>query len=144
MQMTSRRGFLRAVGATAAAASTQQPSAARLAAQYGVNPKNIYNYETIYIVLPNGMHAEYTIREAQAGKHVLCEKPMANTPDDCRRMSWLPTAAVTNRTISPPSAWSTKAPSASSTCSPATTASTSATHPVAPQPEAGRRRLAHG
>jgi len=70
----------------------------RLAQQYGVNPKNIYNYQNydsirnnpevdiIYIVLPNGMHAEYTIRGFQAGKHVLTEKPMANTPEDCQKM----------------------------------------------------------
>ena len=70
----------------------------KLAARYGVNPKNIYNYQNydsirdnpevdiIYIVLPNGMHAEYTIRGFQTGKHVLTEKPMANTPADCQLM----------------------------------------------------------
>jgi len=70
----------------------------KLALRYGVNPKNIYNYQNydsirdnpevdiIYIVLPNGMHAEYTVRGLQAGKHVLTEKPMANTPAECQQM----------------------------------------------------------
>src|SRR5215475_2672060 len=72
--------------------------AAKLAARYGVNPKSIYNYQNydsikdnaevdiIYIVLPNGMHCEYTVRGLQAGKHVLTEKPMANTPAECQQM----------------------------------------------------------
>src|SRR5437868_11085222 len=70
----------------------------KLAQRYGVSPRNIYNYQNydtikdnpdvdiIYIVLPNGMHAEYTIRGHQAGKHVLSEKPMANTPAECQQM----------------------------------------------------------
>src|SRR5713101_3837438 len=72
--------------------------AAKLAARYGVSPKAIYNYQSydtlkdnpevdvIYVVLPNSMHAEYTIRGAEAGKHVLSEKPMANTPAECQSM----------------------------------------------------------
>jgi predicted dehydrogenase len=40
----------------------------------------------IYIALPNSMHAEYTIRAARAGVHVLCEKPMAVTATECRQM----------------------------------------------------------
>ena len=70
----------------------------KLALRYGVNLKNIYNYQNydsikdnpevdiIYIVLPNGMHCEYTVRGLQAGKHVLTEKPMANTPAECQQM----------------------------------------------------------
>ena len=72
--------------------------AKKLALRYGVDPKNIYNYQNydtirdnpevdvIYIVLPNGMHAEYTVRGHQAGKHVLTEKPMANNPAECQQM----------------------------------------------------------
>jgi hypothetical protein len=68
------------------------PDKAKAQAQkYGINPKNIYNYDSfdsikdnpeidvVYVVLPNSMHEEYTVRAAKAGKHVQCEKPMANS-----------------------------------------------------------------
>jgi predicted dehydrogenase len=67
-------------------------------AKHGLADSHVYNYETfdkiaenpdvdvIYIVLPNSMHEEFVIRGAKAGKHVFCEKPMANTAEECRRM----------------------------------------------------------
>jgi len=70
----------------------------KVAKQYGIKPENCYSYEkydtlkdnqevqVIYIVLPNSMHAEFTIRGAQAGKHILCEKPMANSSAECQAM----------------------------------------------------------
>ncbi|MCW9708430.1 Gfo/Idh/MocA family protein [Fodinibius salsisoli] len=66
--------------------------------KYDIPEENIYNYETydqiadnddidiIYVVLPNSMHAEYTIRAAEADKHVICEKPMATSVEDSQRM----------------------------------------------------------
>lgn len=66
--------------------------------QYNIPDKNIYNYENfdaikdntaidvIYIVLPNFMHAAYVIRAAQAGKHIICEKPMAISTAECDEM----------------------------------------------------------
>lgn len=72
--------------------------AGEVAAQYGIPARSVYSYQTydtirdnpnvdiIYIILPNAMHAEYTVRGAQAGKHILCEKPMATSSADCQKM----------------------------------------------------------
>ncbi|MES2277389.1 MAG: Gfo/Idh/MocA family oxidoreductase [Bacteroidota bacterium] len=65
------------------------------ATDYGFPEKNIYNYDTmsqladnpdidiVYVVTPNGLHAQHAIAAAKAGKHVICEKPMANTVAEC-------------------------------------------------------------
>jgi len=70
----------------------------RWQAQYNIPDKNIYDYtsfdkiannddiDVIYIVLPPSMHAEYSIRAANTGKHVWCEKPMALTVSECQAM----------------------------------------------------------
>ncbi len=42
--------------------------------------------DVVYVVLPNSMHAEYTMRAAAAGKHVICEKPMAVTAAEAQTM----------------------------------------------------------
>ena len=42
--------------------------------------------DAVYLVLPNHLHCEYAIRAAAAGVHVLCEKPMAVTEEECEAM----------------------------------------------------------
>jgi predicted dehydrogenase len=42
--------------------------------------------DAVYLVLPNHLHREYAVRAANAGVHVLCEKPMAVTEEECRAM----------------------------------------------------------
>ncbi|QNI38200.1 Gfo/Idh/MocA family protein [Edaphobacter albus] len=78
--------------------SGHRDKAERIAAQYGVSTSSIYSYENIerirenkdidavIVCLPNSMHAEYTIRSAKSGKHVLCEKPMAISVAECEQM----------------------------------------------------------
>ncbi len=78
---------------------TGTPSKAEAwAAKYNIPSRNVYNYDSfdqmadnpeidiVYVVLPNSMHAAYSIRAARAGKHVICEKPMAVTVAECEAM----------------------------------------------------------
>jgi Predicted dehydrogenases and related proteins len=72
--------------------------------------ENVYSYtsfddiaknkaiDIVYIVLPNSMHAEYTIRALKAGKHVICEKPMAMNAEEARSM--IAAAKRANRKLS--------------------------------------------
>lgn len=79
------------------------------AKKFNLKKENVYNYDNydeiannsdidiIYVVLPNSMHAEYTIRALEAGKHVICEKPMGLNAEECQRM--IDTAKKVNRKL---------------------------------------------
>lgn len=68
------------------------------AAEFGFPEKNIYHYgnmaaladnpdiDIVYVVTPNSLHAEHVIAAAWARKHVITEKPMANSVADCDAM----------------------------------------------------------
>ena len=65
---------------------------------HGFPQKNVCSYETmhqiadnpdvdvVYVVTPNSLHLEHTVAMARAGKHVICEKPMASTAAECDTM----------------------------------------------------------
>lgn len=72
--------------------------AARWSKKYNISEANIYNYQNfdniknnkdidvVYVILPNSMHKEFVIRAAKAGKHVITEKPMATSVEECEEM----------------------------------------------------------
>jgi predicted dehydrogenase len=80
--------------AVVAIASRDQARAAAAASELGI-PRSYGAYEelladpdveAVYNPLPNHLHAEWTLRAAAAGKHVLCEKPMAMTAREAQEM----------------------------------------------------------
>ncbi len=82
-------------GSRLVAIASRTTSRAQEAAQRLNIPRAYGSYETllgdpdvqaVYIPLPNSMHREWTLRCAQAGKHVLCEKPLSLTAAECEEM----------------------------------------------------------
>jgi predicted dehydrogenase len=69
-----------------------------VAKKYGIEAAQTYTYDrydellssgsidAVYIALPNHLHCDYTVRAANAGIHILCEKPMAVTVAECEQM----------------------------------------------------------
>lgn len=82
----------------AAVISGTPDKAKRIAGEYGLPESKIYSYddmarikddpdiEVVYVITPPGTHAGFSIRAAEAGKHVCCEKPMASDSAECRAM----------------------------------------------------------
>jgi predicted dehydrogenase len=76
--------------------SSDAAKARKLAKKFGAAHHYTYDHydaclanpavQAVFIASANGAHVDETVRAAEAGKHVLCEKPMANTVEECRRM----------------------------------------------------------
>lgn len=78
--------------------SDEQDKARQWAKKHNVPEKNVYDYQNfdeiannldiniVYVILPVAFHKEFVIRSAKAGKHVICEKPMATNSVDCLEM----------------------------------------------------------
>jgi len=93
-------GMLKAANVEVAAIASRDPAKARAAADrlgiataYGSYEDLLGDpdIQVIYNPLPNNLHVEWTVRAAQAGKHVLCEKPMAMNAADAERLRACPT-----------------------------------------------------
>ena len=66
--------------------------------KYNISEKNCYNYDTfdaiknnpdidaVYVITPNALHHQQVIRLAKAGKHIICEKPMAINAQEAQEM----------------------------------------------------------
>jgi len=82
-------------GELVAVASRDEERARSFAADHGI-PRHHGSYQAllddpevdaVYIPLPNSLHRDWTVRAAEAGKHVLCEKPLALNAAECAEMA---------------------------------------------------------
>jgi predicted dehydrogenase len=87
--------FKKAIGLELVAIASRDAERAAEAARLDDIPRSFGSYEAllddpsidaVYIPLPNHLHAEWTIKAANAGKHVLCEKPIASDAEQARHM----------------------------------------------------------
>ncbi len=91
MQMCTNAKIVGAISGTPAKLENWQK-------KYGIPKENCYSYETfddlknnpnidvVYVTSPNALHHPHTLRVAKAGKHVICEKPMAVNVKECKEM----------------------------------------------------------
>ena len=82
----------------AAVVTGDRAKGVRVATEHRLPATSVYSYadfdrirddpsvDIVYVCLPNAQHAEFVIRAARAGKHVMCEKPMAVSVAECEAM----------------------------------------------------------
>src|SRR5687768_2734767 len=77
--LTSKRGLLAAVGSRAGETAREFAERFQIRTAHGSYDELLADrgIDAIYVSLPNSMHHEWTIKALRAGKHVLCEKPLA-------------------------------------------------------------------
>src|SRR6185437_15112510 len=77
---TAQRSLLAAVGSRTFQSATTFAQNYKIASAFGSYDELLLEKEVdaVYVSLPNSMHHEWTLKALRAGKHVLCEKPMAS------------------------------------------------------------------
>jgi len=90
----SRNGELHAVASRDLGRAQEFAAAAHIPVTYGSYRELLEDaaIQAVYIPLPNSLHREWTIRAAEQGKHILCEKPLALSEKECREMESAATA----------------------------------------------------
>ncbi len=95
----SRRGELLAVASRDGARAKAYAAERRIPRAYGSYEELLFDpdVDAVYVSLPNSLHAEWTVKALQAGKHVMCEKPMTVTLEELDRVERA--ASASGRTV---------------------------------------------